>query len=41
MGSPETVRQELTHAVKELRVGNLMLLLVPLALIAGRRRLGR
>ena len=26
-GSPETVRQELTHAVKELRVGNLMLLL--------------
>ena len=27
VGSPETVRQELTHAVKELRVGNLMLLL--------------
>ena len=27
VGSPETVVKELTHAVKELRVGNLMLLL--------------
>ena len=27
VGGPETVRQELAHAIKELRVGNLMLLL--------------